>query len=98
MLRGEEQVMQEGHLTRVQELSASEESSTAGDLDMTAEKPDLMDCCEVLFPGRGCSYLFIFGLLPVLISIQLHSFVFEDCNKSYLNSIHDADPCPRALC
>ena len=28
MLRGEEQVMQERHLTRVQELSASEESST----------------------------------------------------------------------
>ena len=30
MLRGEEQVMQEKHLIKVQELSASEESSTAG--------------------------------------------------------------------
>ena len=29
---------------------------------------------------------------------QLHSFVFEDCHKSYFNSIHDADPCPRVLC
>ena len=28
---------------------------------------------------------------------QLHSFVLEDCHKSYFNSIHDADPCPRVL-
>ena len=34
---------------------------------MTAEKPVLVDCCAVLFPGRGCSYLFIFGLLPATI-------------------------------
>ena len=67
MFRGEEQVMQERHLTRVHILSAREKKN----LDMTAGKPALVDCCVVLFPVHGCSYLFIlFGLLPVLISIK----------------------------
>ena len=36
---------------------------------MTAEKPVVVDCCVVLFPGHGCNYLLIVGLLPVLTSI-----------------------------
>ena len=29
---------------------------------------------------------------------QLHCFVFENCRKSYFNSIQDADPYPRVFC
>ena len=50
-------------------------------------------------------FLIFFGLftsvdlntVQVTNMAQLHSFVFEDCHKSYFNSIHDADPCPRVL-
>ena len=46
MLRGEEQVMQERHLTRVQKLSASEKSSTT-------EKSGY-DCLEASPGGLLC--------------------------------------------
>ena len=72
---------------------------------MTAEMAVLVDCCAVLFPGRGCSYLLYFwfvtsvdlNTVQVTNMAQLHSILFEDCHKSYFNSIQDADPFSRAL-
>ena len=31
--------------------------------------------------------------VQVTYTVQPNSFVFEDCHKSYFNSIQDADPC-----
>ena len=56
MIRDDEQVMQERHLTRVQKPSGSEESSTTENLfNMNAGKPVQVNCFVVLFPGHGCS-------------------------------------------
>ena len=33
------------------------------------------------------------GLTLTGLTVQLHSFAFEDCHKSCFNSIQDADPC-----
>ena len=38
-----------------------------------------------------------FNTVQVTYTVQLHSFVFEDCRKSHFNSIQDASA-PRFLC
>ena len=67
MLRGEEQLMQERHMTRVQKLPASEKNRK---FEMIIGKPVLVASNVVLSSDRGKSLLFIFGLVPVLISAQ----------------------------
>ena len=63
LLRCEEQVTQERHMTRVQKLSTSEKSPTD---DGTGGEPVVVDCCVVLFREYGCRFFFV--LIPVLIN------------------------------
>ena len=89
VLRCEEQVLQE-ECRRCQQARRVQRQRN---IDMTAGKPALVDRCVVLFPGHGCSYLFIFqfvtsvdfNTVQVANMAQRHSFVIEDRHKSYFN-------------
>ena len=65
MLRGEEQVMQgRTPVKSAEAVSKREEFDDRQILIWTAGRAQsLWDCCVVLFPGHGCSSLFIFGVL-----------------------------------
>ena len=57
-----------------------------------------MDCCVVLFRGCGCRFFCVdtnvdFNTEQVTYTVQLHSFVFEECRKSHFDLIQDADLC-----
>ena len=57
-------------------------------LDMTAGKPVLVDCCVVLLPGHGCSYLFYFWFVT-----SVHLNTAQVTNMAQLHCLACAFTC-----